>query len=170
MLRKKSFLGIGIFAVGVAVAIAVPQNETQKPSAAIPAANPTVGDFVVKYASTMGLSKNDAAPDQAVAALKKAGALGSEPLDLSAGLTEGDVVKVSGKHLKISSITPARPFTNERFTEFFNVFGSDIKHAGRALNSPGLMGFAANPTPEERTPDFDPHGKGKGKGTSPHEP
>lgn len=175
MTKKFSFLAGVLLAAGAAATFAVPRIDSLKPQAAAPPGAPTVGDFVLRYATTMALAGASARPEEARAALRKAGALGPEALDLSAPLTEGDVVRISGGQLRITTQTPDRAFSQARFSEFFEVFGPDLREAARRRNDPSLSKGSLPIEPAALVgDDFNPgkggKGKGKGKGHSPHEP
>ena len=173
--RKLSLFGVAAFAVGAAVTLAVPQSDGPGRGASSPAGNPTVGDFVQRYAATMGLAAQGGKPEDARSALRKEGVIGTDSLNLSSPLTEGDVVKLSGSHLKVSTTEPGRAFTQQRFDEFFSVFGPEIRHFPRR----GTTSLARGSLPIPPDPSvFDVRdvpgkggkGKGKGKGQSPSEP
>lgn len=173
MSRNVYVLAVALVAVGAAGAFAVPRAGAPAAAAAVPE-RPTIGDFVLRYAAVMGMANAGASSEDARAALRKAGAIGPEALDLSAPLTEGDVIRLSGKQLKITTNAPERAFSQERFAEFFEVFGPDLRQIARRRNEAGLSmnGLAGDPAaliPGEDNPGKG-HGKGKGKGTSPHEP
>lgn len=174
MSRRMSMLAVVVLAAGVAGALAVPGIDSLKSATVQSPDGPTIGDFVLRYATTMGLAGEGTKADDARAALRKAGALGPEPLDLSAPLTEGDVIRISGRQLRITTQSPERSFSQARFTEFFDVFGPDLREAARRRNDPALSKGGLPIEPAALVPDdFDPgkgKGKGKGKGPSPHEP
>jgi hypothetical protein len=175
MSRNVLVLSVALLAAGAAGAYAVPRADAPEAAVAAPASDrPTVGDFVLRYASALGMAGPGARSEDARAALRKAGAIGPESLDLSAPLTEGDVIRLSGKQLKITTNAPERAFSQERFAEFFDVFGPDLRQIARRRNEAGLSmnGLVGDPAalvPGEDNPGKG-RGKGKGKGTSPHEP
>jgi hypothetical protein len=178
MWRKGSLLAIGIFAVGAAVTLAVPGGSPGGQAAGTLSSGPTVGDFVLKYAGALGLAGQNSKAEEARGALRKAGIIGSEPLDLNAPLTEGDVVRLSSSQLRVTTESPERLFTHKKVAEFFDVFGSDLKQfARRGSQASASSSSGSMPVPSgddvfaiKDVPGNGGKGKGKGKGQSPHEP
>lgn len=179
MWRKGSFLAIGIFAVGAAVTLAVPRSAPGGQAAGNLSSGPTVGDFVLKYAGALGLAGQSSNPEEARGALRKAGIIGTEPLDLGAPLTEGDVVRLSRSQLRVTTASPERLFTYKKVAEFFDVFGPDLKQfAQRGSQASAPTASASGPVVPsgddifaiKDVPGKGGKGKGKGKGQSPSEP
>ncbi len=105
---------------------------------------PTVGDFVVDYATTMRLVSSGATQEQALAALRAAGVLGAQRIDLTAPLTERDVVLLSGAmNLGLTTRHPDRVFTQEQSDLFFDVFGRALREGRAGKLNTGLLGGAA---------------------------
>jgi hypothetical protein len=134
-----------------------------------------VGDFVLRYAAAQGLAGQTASPEEARAALRKAGVIGSGSLDLSAPLTEGDVSSLSSRQLKVTTNAPERAFSQQRLTEFFDVFGPELRQIARrrdeaAMSKSGLPLQPAALIGDDFVPGKGAKGKGKGKGPSPHQP
>ena len=178
MWRKGSLLAIGIFAVGAAVTLAVPGSAPEERTTGGLSSGPTVGDFVLKYAGALGLAGQNSKPEEARSALRKAGVIGNEPLDLAAPLKEGDVIRLSSSHLRVTTASPERLFTHKKVAEFFDVFGSDLKQfARRGSQASASSSASSGPVPTgddvfaiKDVPGNGGKGKGKGKGQSPHEP
>ncbi len=141
---------------------------------------PSVGEFVLRYAQSMRLVPGEATPDQAVAALRKAGALETSPIVMSAALTEADVVRVSkGLKLGLTTRAPERRFTRDQVDTFFAVFGPALAKGqpgrpGNAALLAGGLSADAGSDGDDDDDDFgdgaDPltKGKGKKKGLSPN--
>lgn len=173
-LHTFSLIGAGILLIGAAGAVAVSPAEPQA-SAGVQGDAPLVGDFLVGYARAMGLVGEKATPEQALSALRAMGVVGADPVNLTGRLTEGDVVRISRKHLKVTTTAPERAFSSAQVKEFFDVFGGEIRQISRGDDrgalSRGVSRAAAGVV--ERPPQAaDPatKGKGKHKGLSDHFP
>ncbi|HET9481014.1 MAG TPA: hypothetical protein VFP98_04590 [Candidatus Polarisedimenticolia bacterium] len=148
----------------VAIGASVTPGDRQGGLAA--AEQPTVGDFITRYAQTMNLAQ-DPTQEEALALLRGAGLIGAEEIDLSAPVTEGLVVDVSVRSgLAISSRSPEKPISSRQMNRYFSAFGSKI------AGGPQWGAFAAGENAVRPPNAADPRTKGRGKkkGLSPHFP
>jgi hypothetical protein len=115
----------------------------------------TVGEFIQKLA--LAKKVDSSAPQVALDSLDRIGIRLPTGLDLSAGLTEGDVARISRSlGLSVSTNRPQTGFSAEQVDKFLASFRVEL-----VLNSGGNAGTRA-PTPASGR--FDPYTKGKGSG------
>ncbi len=181
MKRVLPLVAVAILLIGVAGVFAVSQANQQAQARASAIAPPT-GEFIVRYARAMRLAGETTTPIQALEALRAAGAMGDEELNLDSPLTEGDVVRISEKmKLDLSTESPGREFSRRQADVFFEVFEPVLAHGriGEAGNMLLLtQGDALAQNNKERNPNAaNPLEKGsergqerKRRGLSPHFP
>jgi hypothetical protein len=178
--------------LGVAGGYAITQAKLQAGVQAEPAA-PTVGEFAVRLASQMKLTKEVATPEQALTALRAAGLVGGEPLNLGAPLTESTVVRLTNPlKLGLTTQSPDRQFSREQTNTFFSVFAGALRQgAGRTSGAGSLGGVralaaassimngseppddggqGAGPCGDSKGANPCERGRGKKKGLSPDDP
>ena len=169
--------------LGVAGGYAITQSKLSAGAKAEPVA-PTVGEFAVRLASKMNLSSEVSTPEQALAALRAAGVVSGEPLNLGAPLTESAIVRLTSPlKLGLTTQSPDRKFSREQTDTFFSVFSGTLrKGVGKTSGTQSLGGvrvLAAASTilngsepPDDGGQGADPltKGKGKKKGLSPGDP
>ena len=115
----------------------------------------TVGEFVQKLAEAKKVESS--APQVALDALDEIGVRLPSGLDLTAGLTEGDVARISRSlGLAVSTNRPETGFSAEQVDKFFTSFRVEF-----AL---GADQDAGSRVPAAVTGRFDPYTKGKGSG------
>lgn len=168
MKRVFPLVAAGALLLGIAGGFAI-TGSNDRP---VPASStvPTVGDFLHRYATAMGLVDREATPEQALAALRTSGALGWEPINLGADLTENDVVRItSALNLGLKTATPERPYSAEQTDIFFTVFSPVMANSATGSSFVSLDGIGNNgedAMPEDFPGKFDPRTKGGGKGLS----
>jgi hypothetical protein len=168
MKRGFPLVAAGVLLLGMAGGFAVTGSNDRPITAS--SSVPTVGDFLQRVATTMGLVNRGATPQQALAALRSTGALGWEPIDLGSDLTESDVVRItSGLDLGLKTTAPERRYTAEQADIFFAVFspvmarGSGTRISSSFLSTSG-NGINGEGQPDEFPGKFDPRTKGGGAG------
>ena len=183
MRRVLPLFAVGLLLVGIVGVFSV----TQATGGKLAGDTPTVGEFVVRYARTVGLAGDRTSAEDALGALRASGMVGTSPVSLDSRLTEGDVVRLtSSANLGIASRNASKEFTRVQTNTFFSVFGTSLKGSGGAgtvgasLNNPGHdkkdTTIGTNDCPPDTNPNsckgVDPRtrGKGKKKGLSNHFP
>jgi hypothetical protein len=121
----------------------------------------TVGDFLVRVAAARDLPAADAS--QAVRSLRATG-IGVPALDLSAPLTQGVVVQVSGVFgLSLRSSSPNSEFSAEQLERYFVTFEDEIGDGDLPTDDSGESAEEPGPYPRPNENAADPLTKGKGK-------
>jgi len=126
--------------LGVAGGYAITQAKLSAGVQAEPAA-PTVGEFALRLASQMKLTNEVATPEQAIAALRTAGLMDREPLNLGAPLTERAVVRLTNPlKLGLTTQNPDRGFSREQTNTFFSVFAGTLRQGSGRTRGVGSLG------------------------------
>lgn len=183
MRRVTPLVTTGVLLLGVAGGYAITQA---KVAAGVRAETtvPTVGEFAVRLASQMKLTAEVATPEQAFSALRSAGLVDGEPLNLGAPLTERTVVRLTNPlKLGLTTQNPDRRFSHEQTNTFFSVFAGTLRQGAGRMSGEGSLGglrsfsvassiLNGDGPPDDGEQGADPLSKGKGKkkGLSPADP
>jgi hypothetical protein len=126
---------------------------------ALAASEVTVGRFVQELALHKNLDAADVST--AVDSLRAVGVRLPADLDMSAGLTEGDVVSISRAiGLRVSTSNPTTPFDESQVESFFFSLGDELGDTDQEI-----ITYSEDPYhygENEDGPPFDPFKKGKG--------
>lgn len=176
MRRVLPLFAVGLLLVGLVGVFAV----THATGSKVAYDTPSIGEFVARYAQSVGLAGDRTSPEEALGALRASGLVGTSPVSLDSRLTEGAVVRLTeSANLGISSRNPTREFSRAQTNTFFSVFSSSLQGVALGSNGNGKgrgTDASVSTCPPLTNPNnckgVDPRtrGKGKKKGISNHFP